>query len=230
MDILNSIKYFASAGTALSLNLASTESIFNIATVIVLGYILGSISFSYIIFKKKTGKDIRTVGSGNAGASNIRRFLGGKYYVLVLLLDILKGIVAVLIALFFTNDITVASITGGAAIMGHSYPVFLGFRGGKSVAVTLGVFIPLNIWSVLIFAFVYFSLVYMTKIVSIASLTASFWLVAATFIFSAPLPVSLLAVFSLVLILWRHRSNILRLIRGEENTATKVKSNDGGEE
>jgi glycerol-3-phosphate acyltransferase PlsY len=230
MGIIYCVKYLALKSATLSIDLSKTESIFNIATSIVLAYILGSISFSYIIFKKKTGKDIRTVGSKNAGASNVRRFLGTKYYILILILDIVKGAAAVLLAKYFTEDITCMAIAGAAAILGHSYPVWMGFRGGKSVAVTLGVFIPLNIWAVLIFAAVYFSLVGFLKIVSVASLTGSLCLVIGAFLFSEPLPVILLAAFAFLLIVWRHRSNIKRLIAGEESKTKTVKNPKGEDE
>jgi glycerol-3-phosphate acyltransferase PlsY len=215
------------ANLAVSLNVAAAEPVFNIATVILIAYLLGSINFSYLIYKKKTGKDIRTVGSKNPGASNIRRFLGWKYYLLVLILDILKGLIAVLIADWFTGgDIAIVSIAGAAAIIGHSYPFWLGFKGGKSVAVTIGVFIPIGFWAVLIFAASYFSLVGIFKIVSIASLMGAFLLAAATFLFGYPLPVKLLAIFSLLLIVYRHRSNIIRLIRKEELGYSTTKIED----
>ena len=215
------------ANLTVSLNIAAAEPVFNIATVILIAYLLGSINFSYLIYKKKTGKDIRTVGSKNPGASNIRRFLGWKYYLLVLILDILKGYLAVVIADWFADgDITIVSIAGAAAIIGHSYPFWLGFKGGKSVAVTIGVFIPIGFWAVLIFAAFYFTLVGIFKIVSIASLMGAFLLAAATFLFGYPLPVKLLAIFSLLLIVYRHRSNIIRLIRKEELGYSTTKRED----
>jgi glycerol-3-phosphate acyltransferase PlsY len=215
------------ANHTVSLNIAAVEPVFNVVAVVLIAYLLGSINFSYLVYKKKTGKDIRTVGSKNPGASNIRRFLGWKYYLLVLALDILKGLVAVLIADWFTKgDITIISIAGAAAIIGHSYPFWLGFKVGKSVAVTIGVFIPIGFWAVLIFAVCYFSLVGIFKIVSIASLSGAFLLAAATFLFGYPLPVKLLAIFSLFLIVYRHRSNIIRLIRKEELSYSKTRTED----
>lgn len=215
------------ANLTVSLNITAAEPVFNIAIVILIAYLLGSINFSYLIYKKKTGKDIRTVGSKNPGASNIRRFLGWKYYLLVLILDILKGLLAVLIADWFTGgNITIVSIAGAAAIIGHSYPFWLGFKGGKSVAVTIGVFIPIGFWAVLIFAVCYFSLVGIFKIVSIASLMGAFLLAIATFLFEYPLPVKLLAIFSFLLIVYRHRSNIARLISKEEPGYSTIKTED----
>jgi len=215
------------ANLTVSLNIATAEPVFNIATVILIAYLLGSINFSYLVYKKKTGKDIRTVGSKNPGASNIRRFLGWKYYLLVLILDILKGYLAVVIADWFADgDITIVSIAGAAAIIGHSYPFWLGFKGGKSVAVTIGVFIPIGFWAVLIFAAFYFSIIGIFKIVSIASLMGAFLLATATFLFGYPLPVKLLAIFSLLLIVYRHRSNIIRLVKKEELIYSTTKTED----
>ena len=211
-----SIEYNSLANFAVSLNLTAAEPVFSTITAVILGYLLGSINFGYIIYKIKTGKDIRTVGSKNPGASNIRRFLGIKYYLLVLALDILKGILAVMIADWLTNDITVVSIAGGAAIIGHSYPIWMGFKGGKSVAVTIGVFIPIAFWAVVIFAVSYFTIAAFLKIVSIASLSGSFLLTASAILFGYPLPVQLLALFSFLLIVYRHRTNIARLLKNEE--------------
>lgn len=216
MGIINCFKSLAFASGRISLNLGYFDNIYNVLGAILIGYLLSSISFSYIIYKRKTGGDIRTVGSGNAGASNLRRFLGTKFYILNLILDIGKGAVAVLFAQYLTEDPVAAAITGAAAIIGHSYPIWLKFKGGKSVAVTIGVFIPLNIFAVLIFTAVYFSLTGLLKIVSIASLTAALTLVLGCFFIDKGRPVLYLAIFAFLLILWRHRSNIGRLIRGEE--------------
>lgn len=227
MGYLSCLEFNSLAYHSVSLNIAAAEPVFNIVTVILIAYLLGSINFSYLIYKKKTGKDIRTVGSKNPGASNIRRFLGIKYYLLVLVLDILKGLAAVLIADWFTNgNIWVVSAAGAAAVIGHSYPFWLGFKGGKSVAVTIGVFIPIGFWAVILFAACYFSIAGIFKIVSIASLTGAVVLTAATFIIGYPLPVQLLALFSLILIIYRHRSNIIRLLKKEELGYNQINTED----
>lgn len=226
MGIFSSVEYDSFTNYSTSLNLTAAEPVFNILTAVIIGYILGSINFGYIIYKMKTGKDIRTVGSKNPGASNIRRFLGIKYYLLVLSLDILKGIAAVLIANWLTGNITVVAVAGGAAIIGHSYPVWMGFKGGKSVAVTIGVFLPIAFWAVLIFAVSYFTIAALIKIVSIASLSGSFLLTASAILFGYPLPVQLLALFSFLLIVYRHRTNISRLLKNEELSYKEVDKED----
>jgi len=216
MGYLDCIKYYAFKAYAVSLDLTASEPMFNKITALVMAYLLGSINFSYITYKKKTGKDIRTVGSKNAGASNLRRFLGWRYYLLVAALDILKGTAAVLLAEWLTDDLTFTALAGAMAIIGHSYPVWLRFKGGKSVAVTLGVFIPLGFWAVLIFGVVYFGLLGILKIVSIASMSGTLLLFVATLILDYPLQLQLLALFAFLLIVYRHRSNIQRIIQGTE--------------
>lgn len=216
MGNINCLECNSLTGASVSLNVATMEPVFSIITAVIIAYLLGSINFGYIIYKLKTGRDIRAVGSKNPGASNIRRFLGIKYYILVLALDILKGVGAVYLAQWLTGDITVVSVAGGAAIIGHSYPIFMGFKGGKSVAVTIGVFLPVAFWAVLIFAATYFSIAGIFKIVSIASLSGTFLLMVSAILFGYPLPVQMLALFSFLLIVYRHRSNIARLLRNEE--------------
>jgi glycerol-3-phosphate acyltransferase PlsY len=227
MGYVDCIKYYSLKAFTVSLDLTASEPLFNRITAIVMAYLLGSINFGYIIYRIKTGKDIRMVGSKNPGASNIRRFLGWRYYLIVLVLDILKGTAAVLLAKWFTDDLTFIALAGGMAIIGHSYPFWLRFKGGKSVAVTLGVFIPLGIWAVLIFAAVYFSILGIIRIVSIASMSGSFLLFISTLALSYPLQIQLLALFAFLLIVYRHRSNIRRIIAGTETkSGRKEKTGD----
>ena len=136
---------------------------------VLFSYLLGSISFSYFITKRIKGVDIRKVGSGNAGATNISRVLGLKFALLVLFLDTLKGFVVALLASYLTPDTLLFLLCCGAVIIGHNWPVFFGFKG-RGVATTLGVFLviaPIHTLIVLSFLIV---IIVLTRYVSLGSI------------------------------------------------------------
>lgn len=182
-----------------------------------LAYLMGSISSAILIARVFNMPDPRTVGSGNPGATNILRQGNKTAAIATLLSDVLKGVIPVLIARAFTQDAQILATVAAAAFLGHLFPVFFQFKGGKGVATALGVYLALNpwmglalilCWLVSAFLFRYSSLsAVLTAVLS--PLFAWFLLPGTSFL--------LMSVFIAVLLLWRHQSNIQRLIRGEED-------------
>ena len=189
--------------------------------VAVIAYLIGSIPTGYIIVKAKTGQDIRTVGSGSTGATNVKRVLGKNYFFLVMLLDALKGALPVILAkLFATVGVSLGLapvIAAVAVIIGHSKSIFLQFKGGKSVASGVGTILALN-WVVgLIIALVWGVITYTTKYVSVGSIIA---LVVSPFVMyflGAPIAYVACCALGAIYIVYLHRENIKRLINGNEN-------------
>ena len=178
------------------------------------GYLLGSIPFGLILGKLAGLGDVREVGSGNIGATNVLRAGGKKLAALTLLLDAGKGTAAVLIAARFGGE-PAALAAGLGAFLGHLYPVWLGFRGGKGVATYIGVVLGLHWPAALAFCGVWLLVALVTRYSSLAALAAS----AATLAILAALgnwPLATLALVFTVLLIVRHRSNIQRLLRREE--------------
>ena len=193
-------------------------SLINITLVAVIGYLVGSISFAVIIARSQ-GVDIFKEGSGNPGATNVKRTLGKKWGNLTFALDALKGFVAAgwpLIAYAGDNRLAVIGLI--AAILGHSFSVFLKFRGGKGVATTIGGLLAM-MWAVLVIGLAVWLLVFYTsKVVALASILFAVSLpISAYFIHGTEDPRFYLGVILAVLIVVRHRSNILRLFSGKEN-------------
>jgi glycerol-3-phosphate acyltransferase PlsY len=190
----------------------------NIILAILIGYFIGSISFSYLIAKKIKKVDIRTQGSGNAGATNTLRVLGWGPAIAVLLLDASKGIIAVLISYLFGVESWVAFLAGLFAIVGHNWPIYYGFRGGKGVATTIGVFAILVFIPALIAGLVAIATIAITRYVSLGSLLFMLLIPLLTIVLGDyGLTYILLAIVISLLSLWRHRTNIQRLIKGTEN-------------
>jgi glycerol-3-phosphate acyltransferase PlsY len=189
-----------------------------IAFSIVVSYLIGSISFSYLITKKIKKIDIRKTGSGNAGATNTMRVLGTGPAVGVLLLDVLKGIICILIARALGLPDWAVALSGFASIIGHDFPVYFGFKGGKGVATTIGVFFMIMPLYALIAGVLTILIIAVTRFVSLGSL---FFLVATPvlgWIFSDYSSGVLVAAFLISLLaFYQHRANIVRLIHGNEN-------------
>lgn len=184
---------------------------------ILLSYCLGSISFSYLLTKLLRNEDVRNHGSGNAGATNTLRVLGKGPAIAVLLLDSLKGILAVLVPLWLGVSPTLSILSGFAAVIGHNYPVFFGFKGGKGVATTIGVFAAVSFFSSLIAGIIAIIAIWITRFVSLGSII---FLVLTPFFmlyhFSLPLNAILTAAIISTVSVWRHRGNIYRLLNGTE--------------
>ncbi|MCI8361918.1 MAG: glycerol-3-phosphate 1-O-acyltransferase PlsY [Clostridia bacterium] len=194
----------------------------------IIAYLLGSISFSVIISKKMAGFDVRQKGSGNAGTTNVLRSVGKKAAIITLILDVLKGVVAILVAYIvgkIANNLDkslLIQIAGIAVIIGHTFPIFFGFKGGKGIATSLGVLLMTN-WNIglicLVFALVLMAL---TRIVSLGSIAAAI-LFPVLIIFmpsNAYIVEGNYIVYSIilaVLVIYNHRANVKRLLNGTEN-------------
>ena len=187
------------------------------AALVGLAYLLGSMSFAVLIVRLKTGKDIRTEGSGNAGATNVLRGHGKALGILVAALDVAKGAVAVFLVRLATADSRYAAAAGFAAILGHVFPIFYGFRGGKGVATAVGAFLVLAPWPTLVCVGVFVLVVAVTKYVSLGSVVAMVLLPPVAGLgFHAPRPVVTAAAAAAVLIVLKHRENLKRLASGKE--------------
>ncbi|MEO0202600.1 MAG: glycerol-3-phosphate 1-O-acyltransferase PlsY [candidate division WOR-3 bacterium] len=185
-----------------------------ILLVMVISYFLGSIPFGYIITKLK-GIDITKLGSGNIGATNVGRFLGKKYFFIVLILDALKGFLPVII---FRNafGFEYGILAGFFAVIGHSFSIFMKFKGGKGVATGFGIslgLIPLEtilsflIWLIVLFTF---------KIMALASIFGAISVFILVLIFQKSLLIKIIIGFLSALIVFLHRGNIERMIKGTE--------------
>jgi glycerol-3-phosphate acyltransferase PlsY len=194
-------------------------SVLLIATSTLLAYLIGGLPFGYWFVRLISGKDIRTMGSGNIGATNVHRTAGGKAGVIVLLLDILKGFVAIFLAAYLThNDSVGVALTAVAVMLGHCYPVFLRFKGGKAVACFIGVFLYLAPLALLATTVVFLATVALSKHISLGSIIgAALFPFALWLIYTPSQPILLAAIVSAALIIFRHKANIERLRKGEEH-------------
>jgi len=186
--------------------------------VIVASYLLGSVSFSVLLAKFLKGIDIRQYGSGNAGATNTLRVLGKGPAIAVLLLDVLKGIAAVWLGTWVGGFGTwVAAVCGIAAIIGHNWPLYFHFRGGKGIATTIGVMATLCFWPALFAGIIAILSIIITRYVSLGSLI----LVVLTPVFllltGFTMPVLLSSILIAAFAFWRHRTNIVKILEGREN-------------
>lgn len=200
----------------------------------VIAYLLGSISFSVIFTKKLAGFDVRQKGSGNAGSTNVLRTAGKKPAILTLICDILKGVIAIFIAYLigkiFNFDIKVSAllvqIAGIFVVIGHTFPVFFGFKGGKGVATALGVLLVTN-WQIglicLVFALVLMAL---TRIVALGSIAAAILFPVLCFFItnnylvgdsSTRMSYLVFGIIMAIIVIFNHRSNIQRMASGTEN-------------
>lgn len=198
-------------------------STLEISIVSIIGYLLGSISFAVIISKRK-GVNIFSVGSGNPGATNVKRVLGSKYGNTVFILDALKGLVAAgwPLLVFPDDGLRLGVIALVAAIIGHSVPVFFKFRGGKGVATTMGGLLAIMPFTLLIGLLVWVVVFYSTKFVALASILFAFSLpISAINLYGTGDPRFSLSMMLCVLIFFRHRSNLRRMLQGKENSFKK---------
>lgn len=199
----------------------------------IIAYLIGSVNFSVIISKKMAGFDVREKGSGNAGSTNMLRSVGKKAAVITLVCDILKGVVSIGIAMIIgsiVKDINrelLVQIAGILVVVGHTFPVFFGFKGGKGVATSLGVLLISN-WQIglicLVFALVLMAL---TRMVSLGSCAAAVLFPVLTLFINENYTIltgtkkgSTYFVYSVILaiiVLYNHRSNIKRILNGTEN-------------
>ncbi len=199
----------------------------------IIAYLIGSINFSILISKKKAGYDIRQKGSGNAGTTNMLRNLGKKYAAITLICDVLKGVVAIGIAIIVgnilgdTNKALLVQIAGVVVVIGHTFPIFFGFKGGKGVATSLGILLMTN-WQLglicLVFALVLMAL---TRVVSMGSIAAAIlYPVLTLFVGGGHYIVEssglgngyfIYSVILAIIVIFNHRENIKRILSGTEN-------------
>jgi glycerol-3-phosphate acyltransferase PlsY len=184
---------------------------------LVVAYLLGSIPFALLMVRAVGRGDVRRVGSGNVGATNAMRAAGWKVALIVALLDVGKGIAAVLLMRQLTHSPEWVTAAGLAAIVGHCFPVWLGFSGGKGVATAGGVFLTLAWKPALVAAAIWIVMLLLFRIVSLASVTAAALFPGVFWLMTRPsAPVEVCAVLAALVIIWRHRHNFARLVRGEE--------------
>lgn len=182
------------------------------------GYIVGSLPLGFLIARGRGGIDLRRVGSGNVGATNVFRTAGTSLGLLVMLVDVAKGASGVWLARLLSSspEPHTEALAGLTAIIGHIYPVWLRFVGGKGVAVACGVFAVLAPLATLGAAAVFIAATWMTKYVSLGSILATMALPALEWLRPGGEAVEVAATYAAALILFRHRSNIVRLLRGTE--------------
>jgi glycerol-3-phosphate acyltransferase PlsY len=188
--------------------------------VIAAAYLIGSIPFSFLVARAFGVDDVRRVGSGNVGATNVLRSAGRRAGGLALLLDAVKGAAASLLAMELAPDQELTwALAAVAAILGHMYPVWLRFQGGKGVATGLGAFAPLAPMAALGAAAVFLIALTTTRYVSVSSMAGAVTLAALALAVGGSGPVAWAAVVATGLVAVRHRSNIYRLWAGEERRA-----------
>ena len=197
-----------------------------------IAYAIGSVNFSVIISKKMAGFDVREKGSGNAGSTNVLRTVGKKAAIITLVCDILKGVVAILIALLVgliagesASKAILVEVAALAVVLGHTFPVFFGFKGGKGVATSLGIILLVN-WKIGLICLVFaLALMALTRMVSLGSISASVLFAVLTMFITDSYVAGIEHDFSFVVfgvllaafVIFNHRSNLKRILNGTEN-------------
>ncbi len=188
--------------------------------ILFLGYLFGSFPSGYIAGRIAKGIDIRTLGSGSTGATNVLRHIGKRAAITVFLIDVFKGVLSVLVAKYFLLNDSWQVAIGLSTLIGHIWPVWLNWKGGKAVATGLGVFLGLS-WQVgLATLSIFIVMITIFRIVSLASISAALALPLIMFLsFKASnisIPFLVISLLAMTLVIWRHRENIVRLIKGKE--------------
>lgn len=189
-----------------------------VKTVIILisAYIIGSIPFALIVGKKIGGIDVRNYGSGNLGGTNAFRILGWKVGVPVIVADILKGMLATYLGLRLGGE-TLGILAGIAAAVGHCYPLFANFKGGKGVAVGAGIFLIVAPKVILLAAVMFLLTLFIFRYVSLSSVVGALTVGLLTFVYDQSLFLTTLSWLLVIFVIYRHRSNIKRILNGTEN-------------
>ena len=196
-----------------------------------IAYAIGSVNFSVIISKKMAGFDVREKGSGNAGSTNVLRTVGKKAAAITLVCDILKGVVAILVALVIglfakeSSKAILVEVAALAVVLGHTFPIFFEFRGGKGVATSLGIILLIN-WKIGLICLVFaLTLMALTRMVSLGSISASVLFAVLTMFITDSYVAGIEHDFSFVVfgvllaafVIFNHRSNLKRILNGTEN-------------
>jgi len=184
---------------------------------VIFAYLLGSIPTGLLLSKALTGIDPRQKGSRNIGATNVMRTAGKVLGAVTLLGDVLKGLIPVVIALWLGREQAWVVAVGLAAFLGHCFPIYLRFKGGKGVATALGVFLPLTPLAVLMAIVIFATGFAITRMVSVGSLAAAAALPLLIWLRGYPLPSIILGICVGALVIYRHKENIQRLMTGKEN-------------
>jgi len=190
----------------------------NYIIVVIISYLLGNLSFAYILGKFLMKKDVRDYGSGNSGTTNAIRAFGAKIGVLVFIGDVLKGIVAVIIGKILCGDIG-GYLAGAFVIIGHNWPALLNFKGGKGVATTIGVMLIINPFVTFICFVIGLAIAVFTRMVSLGSIIGLSLAPIVILVFVRPFNVQLFifCLFVSSMSVYRHKENIKRLLKGKEN-------------
>lgn len=185
------------------------------ALFVFLAYLTGSIPFGLLLARLK-GKDPRLEGSRNIGATNVLRVAGKALGLLTLVLDVSKGLLPTFLVLRFGADQLTVSACGLSAFLGHLYPIYLGFKGGKGVAVAVGVFLAISPLSVLLTIVFFLLVVYSFRYVSLASICSSWFFFLLLYLFDTPVAFLMLGLIVAGFVTLRHRENLSRLLKGKE--------------
>ena len=188
-----------------------------VVVLMIVAYILGSIPNALWIGKVFKGIDVREHGSKNTGSTNAARVLGAKLGILTLILDISKGAIPTLIATMLLDSSISVILVGICAILGHSFSIFMKFKGGKAVATTVGVFIVLVPGAIWLAAVIFFLVFGITRYVSLSSMIGAISLPIWIIIFYKNIPLTIFGIIIAILIIVRHKSNIQRLLNGTES-------------
>ncbi len=188
--------------------------------ILFLGYLFGSFPSGYLAGRIAKGIDIRSLGSGSTGATNVLRHIGKRAAITVFLMDVFKGILSILLAKYFLLNDSWQVAIGLSTLIGHIWPVWLNWRGGKAVATGLGIFLGLS-WQVgLATLGIFLLMITLFRIVSLASISAAFSLPLIMFLSfnnsNFSLPFLIISLLAMTLVFWRHRENIIRLIKNKE--------------
>jgi glycerol-3-phosphate acyltransferase PlsY len=182
---------------------------------ILFGYLMGSVPVGFIL-GSRSGIDVREVGSGNVGATNVARVVGKRQGILTLIADTAKGFLPVILAMQLGASLAATVLVGAAAFLGHLYPIFLKFKGGKGVATALGVFLAVAPMATLVLVALFAVTVLASRIVSLSSILTAVAAPIIFWLFSYPPLVVGMAAFIALAITCRHRSNIRRMMNGSE--------------
>jgi len=195
---------------------------FKICLLVILTYLIGSISFGIIVTKLKKGIDIRHYGSGNTGFTNVLRVVGKGPSIIVLIGDALKGSMGVILGYYLGDASYSFAVLGGLSTMiGHTYPIYFAFKGGKGVATGLGVVLTLAPDVTLIALIIFITTVLISRYVSLGSLVGAMSVPIFSYFLEKPFPVIIFGFLGALLVAYNHKSNIIRLCQGRENKIGK---------